>query len=94
MIGADHGRICSELSFVRRRRGSAVLGSWRANSSKSKLDRLSRNLAFIATLMDSGVELVAVDNPHGTPELVERKIFLEPDVQQRTLKNARGSSGS
>jgi DNA invertase Pin-like site-specific DNA recombinase len=26
--------------------------------------RLSRNLAFIATLMDSGVEFVAVDNPH------------------------------
>jgi hypothetical protein len=27
-------------------------------------DRLSRNLAFIATLMDSGVEFVATDNPH------------------------------
>jgi hypothetical protein len=25
---------------------------------------LSRNLAFIATLMDSGVEFVAIDNPH------------------------------
>jgi DNA invertase Pin-like site-specific DNA recombinase len=30
----------------------------------AKLDRLSRNLAFVATLMDSGVEFVAVDNPH------------------------------
>ena len=30
----------------------------------AKFDRLSRNLAFIATLMDSGVEFVAVDNPH------------------------------
>lgn len=30
----------------------------------AKLDRLSRNLAFIATLMESGVEFVAVDNPH------------------------------
>src|SRR5256884_3447076 len=30
----------------------------------AKIDRLSRNLAFIATLMDSGVEFVAVDNPH------------------------------
>jgi DNA invertase Pin-like site-specific DNA recombinase len=27
----------------------------------AKLDRLSRNLAFVATLMDSGVEFVAVD---------------------------------
>jgi DNA invertase Pin-like site-specific DNA recombinase len=30
----------------------------------AKLDRLSRNLAFIATLMDSSVEFIAVDNPH------------------------------
>jgi DNA invertase Pin-like site-specific DNA recombinase len=29
----------------------------------AKLDRLSRNLAFIATLMESGVEFVAVDIP-------------------------------
>jgi DNA invertase Pin-like site-specific DNA recombinase len=28
----------------------------------AKLDRLSRNLAFIATLMDSGVEFIAVDH--------------------------------
>jgi DNA invertase Pin-like site-specific DNA recombinase len=30
----------------------------------AKLDRLSRNLGFIAALMESGVEFVAVDNPH------------------------------
>jgi DNA invertase Pin-like site-specific DNA recombinase len=30
----------------------------------AKLDRLSQNLAFIATMMDSGAEFVAVDNPH------------------------------
>jgi hypothetical protein len=32
------------------------------------LDPLSRNLAFIATLMDSGVEYVAVDNPRSMSE--------------------------
>ena len=32
----------------------------------AKLDRLSRNVAFIATLMDAGVEFVACDNPHAT----------------------------
>jgi DNA invertase Pin-like site-specific DNA recombinase len=36
----------------------------RAKLVIAKLDRLSRNLAFIATLMDSGVEFIAVDNPH------------------------------
>ena len=35
----------------------------------AKLDRLSRNLAFIATLMDSNVEFIAADNrtPTGSP---------------------------
>jgi DNA invertase Pin-like site-specific DNA recombinase len=32
----------------------------------AKLDRLSRNVAFIATMMDAGVEFVACDNPHAT----------------------------
>jgi DNA invertase Pin-like site-specific DNA recombinase len=32
----------------------------------AKLDPLSRNVAFIAALMDSRVEFVACDNPHAT----------------------------
>jgi DNA invertase Pin-like site-specific DNA recombinase len=36
----------------------------------AKLDRLSRNLAFIATLMDSGVEFVAVDYPHANKRTI------------------------
>jgi DNA invertase Pin-like site-specific DNA recombinase len=32
----------------------------------AKLDRLSRNVAFIATMMDAGAEFVACDNPHAT----------------------------
>jgi DNA invertase Pin-like site-specific DNA recombinase len=32
----------------------------------AKLDRLSRNVRFIATVMDSGVEFIACDNPHAT----------------------------
>ena len=43
------------LALCRKRKARLVI---------AKLDRLSRNLAFIATLMDSGVEFVAVDNPH------------------------------
>jgi DNA invertase Pin-like site-specific DNA recombinase len=44
-----------------------ALEACRRNKAKlviAKLDRLSRNLAFIAALMESGVEFVAVDNPH------------------------------
>jgi DNA invertase Pin-like site-specific DNA recombinase len=32
----------------------------------AKLDRLSRNLAFLANLMDGAVDFVACDNPHAT----------------------------
>ncbi len=32
----------------------------------AKLDRLSRNVSFIAQLMDASVEFKAVDNPHAT----------------------------
>jgi hypothetical protein len=35
----------------------------RLRSIIAKLDRLARNVAFIANLMESGVEFVAVDNP-------------------------------
>lgn len=36
----------------------------------AKLDRLSRNVAFIATLMESGVDFVACDLPVATPLLL------------------------
>ena len=49
---------------------SSALEACRHHKAKlviAKLDRLSRNLAFIATLMDSGVEFVAVDVPYAEP---------------------------
>jgi len=36
----------------------------RAKLVIAKLDRLSRNVAFLAALMDRGVDFVACDNPH------------------------------
>jgi DNA invertase Pin-like site-specific DNA recombinase len=44
-------------------RPSLACKKYKAKLIIAKIDRLSRNLAFIATLMDSGVEFVAVDNP-------------------------------
>jgi hypothetical protein len=32
----------------------------------ARLDRLSRNMAFIANLMDARVDFIACDNPHAT----------------------------
>jgi DNA invertase Pin-like site-specific DNA recombinase len=53
----DRPELKRALALCRKRKARLVI---------AKLDRLSRNLAFIATMMDSGVEFVAVDNPHAT----------------------------
>jgi DNA invertase Pin-like site-specific DNA recombinase len=56
----------------------------------AKLNRLSRNLAFIATLMDSGVEFVAVDNPHANKLTVH--ILAAVAQHEREIISARTSA--
>ncbi|WP_024922006.1 MULTISPECIES: recombinase family protein [unclassified Afipia] len=65
----------------------------------AKLDRLSRNLAFIAALMESGVEFVAVDNPHANKLTVhilaavaqhEREMISERTRSALQAAKARG----
>src|ERR1700756_1718867 len=51
----DRPELGRALAACRRHKAKLVI---------AKLDRLSRNLAFIATLMDAGAEFIAVDNPH------------------------------
>jgi DNA invertase Pin-like site-specific DNA recombinase len=52
---SDRKQLAAALEACRKHKAKLVI---------AKLDRLSRNLAFIATLMESGVEFIAVDNPH------------------------------
>jgi DNA invertase Pin-like site-specific DNA recombinase len=52
---ADRPELQKALAACRKHKGKLII---------AKLDRLSRNLAFIATLMDSNVEFIAADNPH------------------------------
>jgi DNA invertase Pin-like site-specific DNA recombinase len=63
----------------------------RAKLVIAKLDRLSRNLAFIATLMDSGVEFIAVDNPHAnklTVHILAAVAQHEPEMIAQRTKDA------
>ena len=53
---SDRPELTRAIDACRKHKAQLVIG---------KLDRLSRNPAFVATLMDAGVEFVAVDNPHG-----------------------------
>lgn len=60
----------------------------RATLAIAKLDRLARNVAFIANLMDGGVEFVACDMPHAnrlTLHLLAAMAEYERDmISQRT----------
>ena len=54
---ADRPRLLAAISACRVRRATLVI---------AKLDRLTRNVAFLANLMESGIEFVVCDNPHAT----------------------------
>jgi DNA invertase Pin-like site-specific DNA recombinase len=82
---------------------SAALAACKKHKAKlviAKLDRLSRNLAFIAALMDSGVEFVAVDNPHANKLTVhilaavaqhERELIAQRTRDALQAAKARGT---
>jgi DNA invertase Pin-like site-specific DNA recombinase len=72
---------------------AAALAACKKHKAKliiAKLDRLSRNLAFIATLMDSGVEFIAVDNPHANKLTIH--ILAAVAQHEREIISARTSA--
>jgi DNA invertase Pin-like site-specific DNA recombinase len=79
------------LALCRKRKAKLVI---------AKLDRLSRNLAFIARLMDAGVEFIAVDNPHANKLTIhilaavaqhEREMIAERTKVALQAAKARGT---
>jgi DNA invertase Pin-like site-specific DNA recombinase len=79
------------LALCRKRKAKLVI---------AKLDRLSRNLAFIARLMDAGVEFIAVDNPHANKLTIhilaavaqhEREMIAERTKAALQAAKARGT---
>jgi DNA invertase Pin-like site-specific DNA recombinase len=54
---ADRPQLAAALAHARRSKARLVV---------AKLDRLSRNVAFLSALMESKVDFVCCDNPHAT----------------------------
>lgn len=88
---SDRKQLIAALEACRKHKAKLVI---------AKLDRLSRNLAFIATLMESGVEFVAVDNPHANKLTVhilaavaqhEREMISERTRAALQAAKARGT---
>jgi hypothetical protein len=90
---ADRPQLAAALAACKKHKARLVI---------AKLDRLSRNLAFIAALMESGVEFTAVDNPHANKLTVhilaavaeptsDRSARTNPSLfSLRKLSSARG----
>ena len=87
---ADRPELARALDTCRKNKAKLVI---------AKLDRLSRNLAFIATMMESGVEFIAVDNPHATKLTLhilaavaehEREVISERTKAALAAAKARG----
>src|SRR5215813_5790846 len=54
---SDRPELAKAIAFAKKHRARLVI---------AKLDRLSRNVAFISALMERKVDFIAVDNPHAT----------------------------
>ena len=56
----------------------------------AKLDRLSRNVAFIANLLEAGTDFVAADNPHANKSMLQMMaVFAEMErdaISKRTTE--------
>jgi DNA invertase Pin-like site-specific DNA recombinase len=87
---ADRPQLAAALAACKKQKAKLVI---------AKLDRLSRNLAFIATLMDSGAEFVAVDNPHANKLTIhilaavaqhEREMIAQRTREALAAAKARG----
>ena len=87
---SDRQQLAAALAACKKHRAKLVI---------AKLDRLSRNLAFIAALMESSVEFVAVDNPHANKLTVhilaavaehEREMISERTKAALQAAKARG----
>jgi DNA invertase Pin-like site-specific DNA recombinase len=53
----DRPQLSAALAYARATGATVVIAKW---------DRLARNVAFTAALLESGVDFVACDNPHAT----------------------------
>lgn len=78
----DRPELALALALCKRKKAKLVI---------AKLDRLSRNLAFIAALMDSGVEFVAVDNPHANKLTLHILAAVAQHEREMIAERTRGA---
>jgi DNA invertase Pin-like site-specific DNA recombinase len=79
---ADRPQLAKALAHAKRARATLVI---------AKLDRLARNAAFVANLMDAGVEFVATDNPHANRLTLHILSAVADDEARRISERTRAA---
>lgn len=74
----DRPQLAAALAAAKKAKATLII---------AKLDRLARNVAFVANVMESGVEFVAVDNPHANKLTVH--ILAAVAEHEREMISAR-----
>ena len=80
----DRTELAKALSHARRAKATLCI---------AKLDRLARNMAFTANLMESGVEFVACDNPHASRLTIHILAAVAEDEGETNQRENQGGTG-
>ncbi len=75
---ADRPELRAALAEAKRHRATLII---------ARLDRLSRNMAFIANLVDARIDFIACDNPHATR--LTLRILVAVAEHEREMISAR-----
>lgn len=82
---ADRPQLAKALAHARRIGGTLVI---------AKLDRLARNVAFTATLMEAGTDFLAVDNPTANRLTIHVLAAVAEDEARRISERTKAALGA
>ena len=75
-------QIALALAYARQHRATLLI---------AKMDRLSRNSAFINNLLEAGVDFVAVDQPHATPLTIRILAAVAQEEREQISKRTKAA---
>jgi DNA invertase Pin-like site-specific DNA recombinase len=81
----ERPQLQSAIAFARRSKATLLV---------AKLDRLSRNVAFLANLMDSNLDFIAVDNPHANRFTVHILAAVAEHERELIAKRTKAALGA
>src|SRR6185369_12637823 len=79
---AARPQLLAALAHPRRTKATLVV---------AKLDRLTRNVAFLSALMESGVDFVACDNPHANRLTIHILAAVAEDEARRISERTKAA---